>query len=151
MQANLVNFIQVLRANDIRVSPAETLDAMDVAAKLGYADRTLLRDGLSMTLAKTPEEELIFLKCFDRFFQQDLADFTTAPEAEQAQSQQDASAESIEDENAQPDTDNSDGTAGDEQAGASDAAQDALEAAAQDSQALQALLDSQLMQGAGMM
>ena len=44
---------------------------------LGYSDRNLLRDGLAMTLAKTPEEEVILLECFDRFFRQDLADFST--------------------------------------------------------------------------
>ena len=84
MQSNLVSFIQVLRTHDIRVSPAETLDAMDVAATLGYADRSLLRDGLAITLAKTPEEEAVFLQCFDRFFSQSLADFagTDAPDGE---------------------------------------------------------------------
>ena len=75
MQSNLVDFIQVLRSHDIRVSPAETLDAVEVTTTLGYSDRNLLRDGLAMTLAKTPAEEVIFLDCFDRFFQQDLADF----------------------------------------------------------------------------
>ncbi len=60
MQSNLVSFIQVLRTHDVRVSPAETLDAMTVATTLGYADRSLLRDGLAMTLAKTPEEEAIW-------------------------------------------------------------------------------------------
>ena len=68
MQASLVNFIQVLRSNEVRVSPAETLDAVDVAASLGYADGELLRDGLAMTLAKSPEEEAIFLRCFEQFF-----------------------------------------------------------------------------------
>jgi uncharacterized protein with von Willebrand factor type A (vWA) domain len=79
MQASLVNFIQVLRSNEIRVSPAETLDAVDVAASLGYRDRELLRDGLAMTLAKTPEEEAIFLRCFDQFFSQGLSDFAADP------------------------------------------------------------------------
>ncbi len=78
MQSNLVDFIQVLRSHDIRVSPAETLDAVAVTTTLGYSDRNLLRDGLAMTLAKTPAEEVIFLDCFDRFFQQDLADFSSA-------------------------------------------------------------------------
>lgn len=78
MQANLVNFIQVLRSHEVRISPAETLDAVAVAATLGYSDRSLLRDGLALTLAKTPEAEAIFMHCFDRFFQQDLADFATA-------------------------------------------------------------------------
>lgn len=78
MQSSLVNFIQVLRSHEVRISPAETLDAVDVAATLGYSDRSLLRDGLAMTLAKTPEEEVIFLHCFDRFFRQDFADFSAA-------------------------------------------------------------------------
>ena len=75
MQSNLVSFIQVLRTHDVRVSPAETLDAMTVATTLGYADRNLLRDGLAMTLAKTSEEEAVFLACFDRYFYQRLSDF----------------------------------------------------------------------------
>ncbi len=76
MQSNLVSFIQVLRTHDVRVSPAETLDAVDVAAALGYSDRNRLRDGLGMALAKTSEEEATFLQCFDRFFRQDLSDFS---------------------------------------------------------------------------
>jgi len=96
MQSSLVSFIQVLRTHDVRVSPAETLDAMNVATTLGYADRGLLRDGLAMTLAKTPDEEAIFLTCFDRYFRQELADFAlqnsadappdTPPEGEAASS-----------------------------------------------------------------
>ena len=87
MQSSLVSFIQVLRSHDVRVSPAETLDAMDVAATLGYSDRTLLRDGLAMTLAKSAEEDVIFQECFDRFFQRDLADFSpeSAPAAGSAE------------------------------------------------------------------
>jgi len=80
MQSNLVNFIQILRSHEVRVSPAETLDAVEVATTLGYADRGLLRDGLAMTLAKTPEEEAIFMLCFDRYFQQSLADFSASEE-----------------------------------------------------------------------
>lgn len=82
MPSSLVSFIQVLRTHDVRVSPAETLDAMHVATTLGYTDRTLLRDGLGMALAKTPEEEAIFLQCFERFFEHKLADFSTPPEPE---------------------------------------------------------------------
>jgi uncharacterized protein with von Willebrand factor type A (vWA) domain len=82
MQSSLVSFIQVLRTHDVRISPAETLDAMNVATTLGYADRGLLRDGLAMTLAKTPEEEAVFLTCFDRYFRQDLADFALEDSAD---------------------------------------------------------------------
>tara|TARA_R110000823_G_scaffold119998_6_gene244318 strand:+ start:12596 stop:14038 length:1443 start_codon:yes stop_codon:yes gene_type:complete len=82
MQSSLVSFIQVLRSHEVRVSPAETLDAVDVASTLGYTDRTLLRDGLAMTLAKTPEEEAIFLQCFDSFFGLDFADYAPAADSD---------------------------------------------------------------------
>jgi len=49
---------------------------MEVTTSLGYKDRSLLRDGLSMALAKTPEEEATFLQCFDRYFDHQLADFS---------------------------------------------------------------------------
>ncbi|MCB1704783.1 MAG: VWA domain-containing protein [Halioglobus sp.] len=87
MQSNLVDFIQVLRTQEVRISPAETLDAMEVARRLGYADRTLLCDGLAMTLAKTPEEEVIFRHCFDRYFQQELSDFSTQGEAPETETE----------------------------------------------------------------
>jgi len=76
MQSRLVNFIQVLRTQDIRISPAETLDAMDVASILGFNDRNILRDGLSMALAKTAEEKAIFNQCFEDYFSRELADFS---------------------------------------------------------------------------
>ena len=78
MPRNLVSFVQVLRSHDVRVSPAETLDAMNVATAIGYGDRRRLRDGLGMALAKTAEEEAVFQRCFDRFFDRQLADFSNA-------------------------------------------------------------------------
>ena len=132
MQSNLISFIQVLRTHDVRVSPAESLDAMDVAATLGYADRSLLRDGLAMTLAKTPEEEAVFLQCFDRFFRQELADFnnpeSTATAPEEATPDGEATGAPT------PGTDTDNETAS------------PLELAAQDNPNLQALLQTPLMQ-----
>jgi uncharacterized protein with von Willebrand factor type A (vWA) domain len=72
VQSKIVSFINVLRSREVRVSPAETLDAMQVLSVLGYADRQGLRDGLSLALAKTPEEKVIFRQCFDRFFDHSL-------------------------------------------------------------------------------
>jgi uncharacterized protein with von Willebrand factor type A (vWA) domain len=134
MQSNLVSFIQVLRTHDVRVSPAETLDAMDVAAKLGYSDRTRLRDGLGMALAKTPEEEAVFLQCFDRFFQQSLSDFSTDQQREDEE--QAPPEESPEAATGEPSPGNPTGGGG----GTS------LEMAAEDSAALQSLLETPLMQ-----
>jgi uncharacterized protein with von Willebrand factor type A (vWA) domain len=131
MQSNLVSFIQVLRSHDVRVSPAESLDAVDVAATLGYADRTLLRDGLAMTLAKTPEEEVIFLQCFDNFFHSELANFAAADSLPEPGGD-DPSAESGD--NAQL----SDGDADNETS--------PLELAAREDPMLQSLMQSPLMQ-----
>lgn len=78
MPRNLVSFVQLLRSHDVRVSPAETLDAMHVASSIGYGNRTRLRDGLGMALAKTAEEEAIFQRCFDRYFDRRLSDFADA-------------------------------------------------------------------------
>lgn len=131
MQSNLVDFIQVLRSHDIRVSPAETLDAVGVTTTLGYSDRNLLRDGLAMTLAKTPAEEVIFLDCFDRFFQQDLADFSSAEMSDP------------QDEN--NDTDATDDTAAQTE-DLSTNQLSALELAAQNNPSLESLLQTSLME-----
>ena len=133
MQSNLVSFIRVLRTHDVRVSPAETLDAMTAATTLGYANRNLLRDGLAMTLAKTPEEESIFLACFDRYFNQQLSDFSQ-PEREDQEA---------------PDDNVTPGEAAEDSgvtnaAGESEAS--ALASAAAQDAAMQALMDSPLMQ-----
>jgi uncharacterized protein with von Willebrand factor type A (vWA) domain len=130
MHSNLVSFIQMLRSHEVRVSPAETLDAVEVAAALGYADRELLRDGLAMTLAKTAEEELIFLQCFERFFKQNLADFTAPEQADSEQA--DAT---LSDENTETSGDNFDGSP-----------ENALEQAEEDSPALRSLMQGPLMQ-----
>jgi uncharacterized protein len=131
MQSNLVDFIQVLRSHDIRVSPAETLDAVGVTTTLGYSDRNLLRDGLAMTLAKTPAEEVIFLDCFDRFFQQDLADFSSSDMP------------SDQDEN--KDLDSTDDTAAQTE-DFSDSQLSALELASEKNPSLESLLQTPLMQ-----
>ncbi|RLA48541.1 MAG: hypothetical protein DRR04_01205 [Gammaproteobacteria bacterium] len=133
MQSNIVSFIQVLRSHEVRVSPAESLDAVNVVATLGYSDRSLLRDGLAMTLAKTPEEEVIFLQCFDHFFHGELVDFATAdPPQATDQNVLSLSAESADNVKAR------DGKPGD---GASP-----LIIVARDNPMLQSLLQSPLMQ-----
>lgn len=76
MQASLVAFIRILRSHDVRVSPAETLDAVTTVRLLGYENRDRLRDGLAASLAKTPREQTIVETCFDRYFGQADADFS---------------------------------------------------------------------------
>ena len=77
MDSKLLSFIQVLRSRDVRISPAESLDAMDIASVLGFSNRDHLHDGLAMALAKTPQEKATFSQCFNQFFTQNLLDFSS--------------------------------------------------------------------------
>ena len=77
MDSKLLSFIQILRSRDVRISPAETLDAMDIASALGFSNRSHLHDGLAMALAKTPQEKATFSLCFNQFFSQNLLDFSS--------------------------------------------------------------------------
>ena len=70
MDVTFSRFVQALRNADVRVSPAETLDAFDVASQVGIEDKGLLRDALGLALAKTREEKERFEDAFDRFFLQ---------------------------------------------------------------------------------
>ncbi len=71
MQRTLESFLRALRAVDVRVSPAEAIDAHQAVQLVGYADRTLLKDALCATLAKTAEEVGRFETCFETFFRRD--------------------------------------------------------------------------------
>lgn len=68
MQQPLQNFIRALRAADVRVSPAESIDAAETIAVTGYSDRLLLKNALCTVLAKSPEEVAAFEDCFEMFF-----------------------------------------------------------------------------------
>ena len=70
MEVTFSRFVQALRNADVRVSPAETLDAFDVVARVGIENKRLLRDALGLALAKTREEKDRFEDAFDRFFLQ---------------------------------------------------------------------------------
>jgi len=67
----LVDFVKALRNADLKVSPAETLEAMQCMNLVGYQDRRFLKDSLSMVLAKTTDEKAAFDTCFNRFFTAD--------------------------------------------------------------------------------
>ena len=64
MPRALEDFIRALRAVDVRVSPAEAIDAARAAATVGYADRQLFKDALCVTLAKSPDEVVRFDQTF---------------------------------------------------------------------------------------
>ena len=83
MQRTLEAFLRALRAVDVRVSPAEAIDAHQAVKLAGYADRELLKDALCATLAKTADEVARFETCFETFFRRDefKAGSTPPPDA----------------------------------------------------------------------
>ena len=72
MEKVLTDFVKALRNSNVRVSPAETLDAMSVIDEVGYDDRELLKRSLSIVLPKTPDEKQKFETCFDDFFTDEI-------------------------------------------------------------------------------
>src|SRR5580704_13744177 len=95
VQATIEEFIKALRASEVRVSPAEAIDAHRALMEVGYGDRTLVRDALAITLAKSEEEVWRFDEVFDAFFTRDAFRPETRPppsgEGEQAGPPQSAS------------------------------------------------------------
>ena len=71
----LRDFIHILRSSDIRISTAESIDAMRVVSLIGLNDKSLLQDSLSQTLAKNLREKEIFDECFDKFFKESYMSF----------------------------------------------------------------------------
>jgi uncharacterized protein len=70
MRENLHRFFRAARGAGVRVSPAESIDAMRAVSKVGFADRAILRDTFLLTLAKTQDEKRALGDCFDLFFSQ---------------------------------------------------------------------------------
>ena len=68
MDRTLTHFIAALRNAEVRVSPAETLDAMNAVELVGYRDRAFLKDSLALVLPKTADEKDTYDTAFDQFF-----------------------------------------------------------------------------------
>ena len=68
MDRTLTRFIAALRNAEVRISPAETLDAMSALELVGFADREFLKNSLALVLPKTPDEKDTFETTFDQFF-----------------------------------------------------------------------------------
>src|SRR5215470_4786612 len=68
MRENLHRFFRAARGAGVRISPAESIDAMRAVASVGISDREALRDTFLLTLAKTQDEKRALSDCFDRFF-----------------------------------------------------------------------------------
>ena len=83
MDRTLTHFIAALRNAEVRISPAETLDAMNALELVGYRDRAFLKDSLSLVLPKTADEKETFDTTFDQFFSfEDVAEQSVAVDGE---------------------------------------------------------------------
>ena len=80
MREELHRFFRAARGAGVRVSPAESIDAMKAVADVGFADRGILRDTLLLTLAKSEDEKQALGDCFDLFFSQPEVKEETASE-----------------------------------------------------------------------
>ncbi|MBB5187837.1 hypothetical protein HNQ57_002115 [Zhongshania antarctica] len=88
MDNTLLQFIRHLRHHGLPVSTAETLDAMQVTAALGYSDPILLRDGLASCLAKTVDDNDTFALCFEQFFHLDHSQDASSSDSQAANTEQ---------------------------------------------------------------
>src|ERR1700752_5192642 len=70
MRENLHRFFRAARGAGVRLSPAESIDAMRAVSKIGIDDREILRDTFLLTLAKTQDEKRALGDCFALFFSQ---------------------------------------------------------------------------------
>lgn len=68
MESKLVEFAGVLRRGGIRVSTAETLEALQAAQLLGLHDRERFRDALRATMVKRSSDLGAFDTLFDLYF-----------------------------------------------------------------------------------
>ena len=91
----IADFVRILRAADIRVSPAETLDAAEIFETIGFDDRAILKHALGQTLAKTEMEKLAFDEAFESYFRlpEDTPPLAFDNEAQGEEEAQDKSAE----------------------------------------------------------
>ena len=71
MQRALSHFARALRNADIRVSPAEVLDAVGALGQVDIGNRKAVHDTLALVLPKTARDKERFEEVFERFFSHD--------------------------------------------------------------------------------
>jgi len=77
MELVLDNFIKVLREKNLKISPSETLDAVEALKTVGISDKNTLKEALATCLAKSREDKNQFYQCFEMFFSMSKADSNT--------------------------------------------------------------------------
>lgn len=68
MDTVINDFVQILRGHHVRVSPAESIDAMHALEQVGLSERGLVRDTLRSTLIKNLDDIGTFDRLFELYF-----------------------------------------------------------------------------------
>ena len=68
MQKKILEFAQLLRKSGVRVSPAETLDALAALDEVAIDDRAIFRDALRATMVKRGDDVPSFDELFELFW-----------------------------------------------------------------------------------
>ncbi len=68
MEQRIVEFVEVLRQNGLKIAISETQDAVRAVADLGVTDRELFRASLKATLCKRALDAARFDRCFELVF-----------------------------------------------------------------------------------
>ncbi len=68
MEARLVEFARLLRHHGVRVSPAETADAVQAISLVGAGERDAFRAAARLTLVKRAADVAVFDRLFDLYF-----------------------------------------------------------------------------------
>lgn len=68
IENNLARFVHVLRHLGLRISSAETVDAMNALTGIDILDRNQVKTAFLATLAKTPEDRAVLERAFQSFF-----------------------------------------------------------------------------------
>jgi uncharacterized protein len=68
MDAPILRFVGLLRQRGVRISPAETLDALSGLAVVPLEERELVKTALRATLVKEARDEPVFDELFEAFF-----------------------------------------------------------------------------------
>jgi len=68
MERVVGDFVGILRRHQVRVSPAEGIDALKALTHVGLAERPVVRDTLRATLVKNADDAETFDRLFDVYF-----------------------------------------------------------------------------------
>jgi len=68
VQQTLEDFYKAVRSAGVKISPSDSIETSQAVSLVGYRSRSILKDTLVVSLAKSVEDEHLINECFDQFF-----------------------------------------------------------------------------------